>query len=67
MVKNIRKKNIQYVPITEFRHHVEKWLEICQHEDIVITRYGKPIIIVIGYERWEGMEKQLSNLNKKRF
>jgi prevent-host-death family protein len=58
-----REKYMWYVPIIEFRHHIEKWLEVSQHYDIIITRYGKPICVVIGYERWMEIKSELENLD----
>ena len=65
-MKNKRsEKYTRYVPITEFRRHIEKWLEPSQHYDIIITRYGKSICVVIEYERWMEIISKLENLHRK--
>lgn len=39
------------ITITEFRRRFGKYLELCQKQDILITKYGKPIVILKKYEK----------------
>lgn len=36
-------------------------LDHAEKRDAVITRYGKPIAVVIGYEAWLGVQEELED------
>jgi prevent-host-death family protein len=38
------------VPLTEVKDDLSKYVRIAEHEDVVITRHGKPAGVLIGFE-----------------
>jgi antitoxin (DNA-binding transcriptional repressor) of toxin-antitoxin stability system len=42
---------MRFISITEARRHLDKYIEICQEEDVIITRYGHPIALLRGFGR----------------
>ena len=39
------------ITVTEFRRRFGKYLKLCQKQDVFITKYGKPLVILKKYEK----------------
>jgi prevent-host-death family protein len=41
------------VALSEIKDHLSEYLKVSRKEDIVITRHGKPVGVLIGFESFE--------------
>jgi prevent-host-death family protein len=56
--------SIKIVPISDLRRRPRDVIDAAQNQDdaVYITRHGRPVVVVIGYERYEQMLAQLQDL-----
>jgi prevent-host-death family protein len=62
------------VPLSEVKDHLSEYLHAAEHEQVVITRHGKPAGVLIGFEseddwfeyRLENEPKFLQRIEKAR-
>ncbi len=56
------------MPISDLRRRANRVLEILQEEEdaVYITHYGRPVAVMVDYERYEQLLKQLSDLTEQR-
>jgi prevent-host-death family protein len=50
MARAIRKSGMKEVPVSEIKDDLSRYLREAERENIVITRHGKPVGILIGFE-----------------
>lgn len=41
---------MKYVPLSEIKDDLSKYLRLAEHEEIIITRHGQPAGVLIGFE-----------------
>jgi prevent-host-death family protein len=49
MAKAIRKSGVRRVPLSEIKDDLSRFLREAKKEEIVITRDGKPVGVLIGF------------------
>lgn len=56
------------MPISDLRRKANRVLEILQEEGdaVYITHYGRPVAVMVDYERYEQLLEQLSKLTEQR-
>ena len=47
----LTKETLMQVTVTEFRKHISRYLLLSNREDIMLTKRGKPIAVVVGLYR----------------
>ncbi len=45
------------VSVTEFRRHIGRYLDLCQKEDVFLTKRGEIVRVLVGYERRKKQEQ----------
>lgn len=55
------------IPITDLRRKASQVLEILQEEgeDIYVTHYGRPVAVVVDYERYEALLARAEALSER--
>ena len=53
---------MKLISISQLKNKTDFWLKQVQKETIVITRYKKPIAIIMSFERYEKSKKTLEIL-----
>lgn len=58
--------SVRIVPISDLRRKVRRMLEILQEEgdDIYITHYGRPVAVMVDYERYANLLTHLEELTQ---
>jgi prevent-host-death family protein len=50
------------VPLSEVKDELSRYLRLAEHEEVVITRHGRPVGVLIGFESEDDwFEYQLLN------
>ena len=53
---------MKHIPLSEVKNDLSKYLRMAEEEDIIMTRHGKPVGILIGFESEdEWFEYRLEN------
>jgi prevent-host-death family protein len=47
------RNRMRRVALSEIKDHLSEYLKVSRKEDIVITRHGKPVGVLIGFESFE--------------
>jgi prevent-host-death family protein len=50
MAGAIRKSRVRRVPLSEIKDDLSRYLHEAEKQEIVITRHGKPVGVLIGFE-----------------
>jgi prevent-host-death family protein len=62
MARTIRRSGVKQVPLSEIKDDLSRYLRETEAQEIVITRYGKPAGVLIGFESEEDwFEYRLEN------
>src|SRR5262249_38566818 len=62
MAATIRRSGVKQVPLSEIQNNLSRFLSDAQGEEIVITRNGKPVGVLIGFRSEdEWFDYQLEN------
>lgn len=62
MARAIRRSGMKRVPLSELKDDLSRFLREAEHEEIVITRRGKPVGVLIGLaSEDEEFEDRLEN------
>ena len=62
MAAIIRRSGVKQVPLSEIQNNLSRFLSDAQGEEIVITRNGKPVGVLIGFRSEdEWFDYQLEN------
>jgi prevent-host-death family protein len=62
MARTVRKAGVKEVPLSEVKDDLSRYLREAETQEIVITRHGKPVGILIGFESEEDwFEYRLEN------
>lgn len=57
-------KSIQSVTCGDIRLHTREVLDrVFQGETIIITRYGKPVAVLVPWATWERLETETAQMN----
>jgi prevent-host-death family protein len=49
MARSIRQRSVKAVPLIQAQGHLPRWLREAVKDDIVITRRGRPVGVLIGF------------------
>lgn len=59
----MKSKPIQSVTCGDIRLHTREVLDrVFQGETLIITRYGKPVAVLVPWETWERLETETAQL-----
>jgi prevent-host-death family protein len=50
MAETVRQSNTKQVPLSELKDDLSRYLREAEHQQIIITRHGKPAGVLIGFE-----------------
>ena len=50
MAGTIRKSRVRQIPLSEIKDDLSRYLHEAEKQEIVITRHGKPVGVLIGFE-----------------
>lgn len=50
MARTVRKARVKQVPLSEVKDDLSRYLREATHQEILITRHGKPAGVLIGFE-----------------
>jgi prevent-host-death family protein len=50
MARTVRKSGMKEVPLSEIKDDLSRFLREAETQEIVITRHGKPVGVLIGFE-----------------
>jgi prevent-host-death family protein len=50
MAETVRQSEVKQVPLSELKDDLSRCLREAEHQQIVITRHGKPAGVLIGFE-----------------
>ena len=53
MARQVRKRRVKEVPLTEVKDDLSRYLREAEKEPVVITRHGKAAGVLIGFESEE--------------
>lgn len=55
------------MPISDLRRKTSRVLEILQEEgdDVYVTHYGRPVAVMVDYERYENLLARVSELTER--
>jgi prevent-host-death family protein len=59
--------SVKIVPISDLRRKSSQILEILQEEenDVYITHYGRPVAVMVDYERYEDLLTHVAELTQR--
>lgn len=49
MARPVRKARVKKVPLSEVKDDFSRYLREAEHQEVVITRHGKPAGVLIGF------------------
>jgi len=50
MARTVRNSGMKEVPLSEIKDDLSRFLREAESQEIVITRHGKPAVLLIGFE-----------------
>ena len=59
--------SVKIMPISDLRREASRILEILGEEEdaVYITHYGRPVAVMVDYDRYEAMQARLQELTKR--
>lgn len=63
-ILKVRDKNMCTITATEFKNNLGKYLDLSKNEEILITKYGKPIskLTPINSDSWDDFVNEWDNV-----
>ena len=62
---NVTKMATKIIPISDLRRKASDVIHTVQNEDevVYVTQYGRPAVVLVGYEHYEMLMSQLEDLS----